>query len=143
VIKTNNMSNQETEKPAGTDTQGPAPKTVKAIPSSPIYAMFDLVEIEGKQMVTGSIGFKDQWGMERMARAAGAQGIENFGKHVLAIYAGQVDIIEPDDATKAQLTQALADEAKAQVVAGELKPEGVIEPAAEAEIIPFSPEASK
>ncbi len=124
------MENQTTEQP----------KTVKAIPSSPIYAMFDLVEVEGKQMVVGSIGFKDQWGMERMAKAAGATGIENFGKHVLAIYAGQVDIIEPSDEDKAKFTQLMAEEAKVQVAAGELKPEGSVTPA-EAEILPFEPQA--
>ncbi len=129
------MENQETP------TEKVAQKVVKAMPSSPIYAMFDLVEIEGKQVIVGSIGFKDQWGMDRMAKAAGEQGIENFGKHILAIYAGQVDIVEPDDETKAKLMEASAAEAKAQVVSGELKPE-VIPPVKPMDnVVPFEPEA--
>lgn len=120
-----------------TETPGAQkPKTVKAVASSPIYAMFDLIEVEGKQVVTGSIGFKDQFGMDRMARCAGEKGVLNLGKHILAIYNGQIDVIEPDDATKAELLKQAVNETKEAVKAGEIKPEAP----AEAEIIPFKPE---
>lgn len=94
--------------------QSPVPaKLVKAMPTSPIYAMFDLVEIGGKQVISGSIGFVDQFGMERMAKTGTDKGVLALGKHILAIYAGQVDIAEPDDATKEQLSKNLqADAAK-------------------------------
>ena len=89
------MENQETKAPTG--------KTVKAVPSSPIYAMFDVAKVEGKDVIIGSIGFRDQFGMERMAKTAGEKGVMNLGKQVLAIFYGQVDIIEPDDETKAKI----------------------------------------
>jgi hypothetical protein len=91
------------------------PKMVKATPTSPVFAMFDLVELEGKQVITGSIGFVDQFGMERMAKTGTDKGVLNLGNHILAIYAGQVDIAEPDEETKAKLAKNLeADAAKAK-----------------------------
>jgi len=129
------MENQETPPEVGTEQKI---KTVKAVPTTPIYAMFDLVEIEGKQVIAGSIGFKDQFGMERMAKTAGEKGVVDLGKHIVAIFAGQIDVAEPDDETKAKLAAMAAEEAKAQVVAQELKPEGVVD----AEVIPF-PEPAK
>lgn len=86
-------------------------KTVKAIPSSPIYAMFDIVEFEGKQLVQGQIGFMDQFGMERTAKTGTDLGVLNLGKHILAIFQGQVDIAEPDEETKKQLAANLEAEA--------------------------------
>ncbi len=85
------------------ETAAPAGKTVKAVPSSPVYAMFDLAKIDGKDIVVGSIGFRDQFGMERMAKTAGEKGVMNLGKQVLAIFYGRVDVIEPDDETKAKI----------------------------------------
>jgi hypothetical protein len=120
------MENQE--------SKSPALKTVKAIAASPVYAMFDIVKVDGKDVVTGSIGFVDQFGMERLARTAGERGVLNLGKHVLAIFNGHIDILEPDDATKAKLAeqmQASIAEAKEKVMGAYEEPkapEAVVEP---------------
>lgn len=103
------------------------PNTVKAIPSSPVYCVFDLIEVEGKQMIKGSLGFKDQFGMERMAQCAGEKGIMDVGKHVVAIFAHQIDIIEPDEETKAAILAQETALAKQGVADGTIKPEGKIE----------------
>lgn len=111
------MENKEPERPA--------PKTVKAIASSPVYAIFDVVKLEGKDVVTGSIGFVDQFGMERMAKTAGEKGVLNLGKHVLAIFGGAVEVIEPDEETKAKLAanlQKQVSEAKQEVANAYEKP---------------------
>lgn len=100
------------------------PNTVKAIPTSPVFAQFDLVEVDGKQTIVGVMGFKDQFGMERMAKTAGEKGIQNIGKHIVAIFANQIDIIEPDDATKAKLLAEGVTETKQGVQQGGIKPEG-------------------
>lgn len=100
-------------------------KTVKAIAASPVYAIFDIVKLEGKDVVTGSIGFVDQFGMERMAKTAGEKGVLNLGAHVLAIFGGLVDVVEPDEETKAKLAEKLKEdlaEAKDKVVSFESKP---------------------
>jgi len=101
-------------------------KTVKAIPTSPVFAMFDLMKVGDKQAIVGSIGFKDQFGMERMAKTAGLKGIKNLGKHIVAIFAGQIDVIEPDEDTKAKLAAQDIAETKQAVEAKEVKPEGEI-----------------
>ncbi len=101
------------------NTEQPARKTVKAIATSPVYAIFDIVELDGKKVITGSIGFVDQFGMERMAKTAGEKGVVNLGKHVLAIFSEQVDVVEPDDETKAKLAEKLKEQAaeeKAKIV---------------------------
>jgi hypothetical protein len=85
-------------------------KTVKAMPTSPVYAVFDIVEIDGKQVVTGSIGFVDQFGMERMAKTATDKGVLNLGKHILAIFHGNIDVVEPDEETKKKLAENLQQE---------------------------------
>lgn len=102
-------------------------KTVKATPTTPVYAMFDIIEQGEKQTIAGSIGFKDQFGMERMARCVGEKGILNIGQHVLAIFAGQIDIIEPDDETKAKLAAQDIEETKQAVETKAIKPEGSIQ----------------
>lgn len=81
------------------------PTTVKAIPTSPVMASFDIVEVEGKQVIVGQVGFIDQFGMERIAKTGTDLGVMNLGKHVLAIFQGLVDIIEPDEETKKQLAE--------------------------------------
>lgn len=87
--------------------QKPTAKLVKAVAASPVYAIFDIVKMDGKDVVTGSIGFVDQFGMERMAKTAGEKGVLNLGKHVLAIFNGHIDVTEPDEETKAKLAAQL------------------------------------
>lgn len=101
-------------------------KTVKAVPTSPIYAQFDLIEVDGKQVIVGALGFRDQFGMERMAKTAGEKGINNIGQHIVAIFSGQIDVIEPDEETKAKLAAESIAETKQAVVEGEIKPEGEV-----------------
>ncbi len=128
------------------NTEKPAQKTVKLTPTSQVYAVFDLIEVEGKQMIAGSIGFKDQFHMERMARTAGEKGIRNLGEHIVAIYAGQIDGLEPDEDTKAALLAQFNEENKASLAAGELQPSGEVDAPVESiddKIIPFEPEALK
>jgi len=102
------------------------PKSVKAIPSSPVFAMFDLQTVGDKQIIVGSIGFKDQFGMERMAKCGGEKGVKQLGKHIVAIFAGQIDIIEPDEETKAKIAAQDVEATKQAVEAKEVKPEGEI-----------------
>lgn len=89
-------------------------KIVKALPTSPVHAVFDIIELEGKQVVVGSLGFVDQFGMERMAKTASREGILNIGKQIMAIFGGMVDVAEPDEETKQKLldedTKAIAEQ---------------------------------
>jgi hypothetical protein len=101
------------------NSETPVGKTVKAVAASPVYAMFDIVKLEGKDVVTGSIGFVDQFGVERLAKTAGEKGVLNLGKHVLAIFNGQVDVIEPDEETKQKIADQLnkeVQETKAKIL---------------------------
>jgi hypothetical protein len=95
----------------------PEPKLVKAMPTSPVHAVFDIIELEGKQMVVGSIGFTDQFGMDRMMKTASEKGIINIGSQIMAIFAGQSMITEPNEEDK----KKLAEEFGAQVAEGKLK----------------------
>lgn len=87
------------------------PKIVKAVPSSPIYAVFDLVEIEGKQVIVGQVTFRDQFGLDRTAKTGTEKGVLNLGVHILAILNGQVDITEPNEEDKKRLAENLLAEA--------------------------------
>lgn len=94
-------------------------KLVKAMPTSPISAQFDIIKVGDKDTVVGAIGFIDQFGMERMAKTVGETGVLNLGKHILAILAGQIDITEPSEADKARLAAQLkekVDETKEAVL---------------------------
>ncbi len=105
----------ENLQPMPDDTKVPL-KVVKAIPTSPITAQFDIIELEGKQVVVGALGFVDQFGMERMAKTSSEQGILNIGKQVLAIFGGAVDITEPDEETKAKLADQMSSELAKQKI---------------------------
>lgn len=93
-----------------TNNEAPKLKTVKAIPTSAVHAQFDIVELEGKQVVTGVLGFIDQFGMERMVKTGTDKGVLEVGKMILAIFHGMVDITEPDEETKAKYAENLKDE---------------------------------
>ncbi len=91
-------------------------KLVKALPSSPIHAVFDIIELEGKQVVVCSLGFTDQFGMDRMNKSASMAQILGIGQRVMDIFEGKIDITEPSEEDQKRLLELRAKEQKEEVV---------------------------